>query len=264
MGLPVSARELLELRRCSRRRTFSPSELPNSVASAYETAAAVLGLLGEPTAAWKLGGTNTKTRETFATDEVYFGGLTVAEVWHAGDPTVPPCLPVFKGEAEIALRLAHDISSDQDPSLDSRCSSDLFDAWAPALEAPYSCVDDLRTAGLKALLMDRCAAGALFLGCLRQNVDDDTMHAPIEIVVGGEARATADTSALLMPPAAAARDFLRLARKAGFTLRKGQWISTGGLTPCIPLPHDEPVELRFAGDTVFSVVVPKSQTSPRT
>jgi 2-keto-4-pentenoate hydratase len=260
MGHVVTARELIALRRTCRRRTFSASEVPESAASAYETAAAVLGLLGEPTAAWKLGATNAKTREVFGTDEVYFGGLAASEVWHADVPTTAPCLPVFKAEAEIALRLAHDIPNDPGRSLDEVLPDRPFDAWAPSLEAPYSCVENLPDAGLAALLMDRCAAGALFLGSPRGDVDDDAMNDRIEILAAGITVAAADTSALLMSPAEAALAFLTIARTAGFALRKGQWIATGGLTACVPLPHGEPVELRFAGKSVFSVVVSARRT----
>jgi 2-keto-4-pentenoate hydratase len=260
MGQVVTARELVELRRVGRQRGFSAAEVPDSAASAYETAAATLGLRGEPTAAWKLGATNAKTRKVFGTDEVYFGGLAASEVWHADVPTAPPCLPVFKGEAEIALRLAEDIPNDPERSLDELLPARPFDAWAPSLEAPYSCVGNLPGAGLAALLMDRCAAGALFLGSPRRDVDDDAMNDRIEILAAGTTVAAADTSALAMSPAEAALAFVAIARNAGFALRKGQWIATGGLTPCVPLPHGEPVELRFAGKSVFSVVVPDRRT----
>jgi 2-keto-4-pentenoate hydratase len=227
------------------------------VAAAYDVAAATLGLLGSDPAGWKLGATTAATRRTFATDEVYFGALLADEIWDSTLATEPPVPPVLRGEAEIALRLAADIPCDQSEAALAGSDTELFDAWAPGIEAPYSCVREVEELGLRALLMDRCAAGALYLGEPRSNVEDPAMYQPIEIVVDGVgvAQGTADGS-LLLTPQEAARRFLQVAAKHGVSVRRGQWISTGGITACVMLPVGKPIQLTLGGKQIFTFSAP--------
>lgn len=250
------ADELIALRCAGARRAFERDELPDDIGGAYRTAARALGLDGGRVAAWKLGATTAGTRKLFSTDTVYFGALTEAEVWIAGEspPHRPP--PLFRAEAEIAFRLQKDVEigsagsivADFDPEM-------IFDAWCPALEAPYSCIENMAEAGLVALLADRCAAGALFLSQPRADVLDPAIDEQFAIIVDGTMVAAGTApAALLMSPMAAALDFLVRAGEAGMPLAKGQWISTGGITPCIDLPVDgRSITLRHAGRDQFAL-----------
>ena len=251
----IRPKELIVLRAAGQSRSFAASELPSSLAAAYDVAAATLGLLGSEPAGWKLGATTPATRRIFAADEVYFGALLADEIWDSTLATEPPVPPVLRGEAEIALRLAADIRYDQSEAALKSSTTELFDAWAPAIEAPYSCVRDVAELGLRALLMDRCAAGALYLGEPRSNVDDPAMEQAIEIVVDGVgvAQGTAHAS-LLMTPREAARRFLRVAAEQGVSVRRGQWISTGGITACVMLPLGEPIQLTLGGKQIFTLI----------
>jgi 2-keto-4-pentenoate hydratase len=117
-------------------------------------------------------------------------------------------------------------------------------------------VDNITAIGLRALLMDRCAAGALYLGDARPNLDDATIDEKLEILADGTsvAQGAAKTS-LLMTPIEAARGFLQIAAAQGVSVRRGQWISTGGITPCVTLPFGEPIQLNLGGKPVFSLTV---------
>ena len=256
MDEPIRPKELISLRARGASRPFAPAELPANVPAAYDVAAATLGLLGKQAAGWKLGATTATTRHIFATDEVYYGALLPEEIWVSTQGAPPPAPRSLRGEAEIAFRLAVDIGSEEvDGSLE-RPDAELFDAWAPAIEAPYSCVDNIPEAGLRALLMDRCAAGALYLGEARADMGDAAMKQRMEILADGVsvAQGAAGTS-LLMTPIEAARAFLRVAAAQGVSARKGHWISTGGITPCVALPFGKTIQLTLGGVQVLNFIV---------
>ena len=252
----VRPEDVLALRAARARRVVSPCELPADTSAAYALARQTVALAGRPVAAWKLGATTPGTRATFQTETIYFGAIHQEEVWVAGESPahLPP--PVFRAEAEIAFRIACDVTPGKAAfvAANTPCAA-LFDAWAPALEAPYSCIVNIPEAGLVALLSDRCAAGALFLGPARANVLDPSIDSEIAILIGGDVVASAKASeALLMSPIEAARDFIAEAGRQGIALTRGQWISTGGITPCIDLPVDgTAIGLAFARETVFTL-----------
>lgn len=250
------AEKLIALRRAKMRRPFELDEFPANVEEAYRVAARTLALDGRRIAAWKLGATTAGTRNAFATDTVYFGAITEAEIWVSGECSshLPP--PVFRAEAEIAFRLAIDIeAADATAVMLELAPAAIFDAWAPALEAPYSCIENIPEVGLTALLADRCAAGALFLATPRADIADPAIDQQIAIAIDGEIAAAGSAStSLLMSPMAAALEFLSIAPTQGAVLSKGQWVSTGGITPCIELPVDgRVIELQLGGRSVFDL-----------
>jgi 2-keto-4-pentenoate hydratase len=252
----IRPKDLIALRAHGRSRPVTASELPQTVAAAYDVAAATLGLLGTQAAGWKLGATTAGTRRTFATDEIYFGALGAEEIWDSAQSASPPAPPSLRGEAEIAFRLAVDVRCEDTNAALQRSPAELFDAWAPAIEAPYTCVDNIPEAGLRALLMDRCAAGALYLGEPRQDIDDPAIDQTLEILVDGACVAKgAAHNSLLMTPVEAARGFLRVAAPQGVDVKRGQWISTGGITPCVTLPFGQAIQLNLAGAPVLNLIV---------
>lgn len=252
----IGPEELIALRRDGRRRTAATQDLPSNIAAAYGVAAATLICMARPVGAWKLGATTAGTRKTFSTDTIYFGGLLEDEMWCVADGAAPPAPLILRGEAEIAFRLARDIAADASATALFGEPAKLFDAWAPVIEAPYSCIENIPDAGLGALLADRCAAGALYMGALRTNIADAAIGATIEICIDGRSAASGDAkTSLLMPPVEAAMGFLAIAAQYGVSVKRGQWISTGGITPCIDLPFDQPIGLRFGGKDIFTIKV---------
>lgn len=251
MTRPALTDRLLALRLARRSQPFTHDPaLPGDSAAAYGVAGALLQREGGAVAAWKLGATTAATRAAFTTNTIYFGPLQAAEV-HQGDlhSGAGPCLPILRGEAEIALRMARDLTATQAAGL--KDLTGLFDAFAPALECPWSVVSDLPVAGLEALLMDRCAAGLLVLGSIRARGPKETSGI-LEIVQEGAVLARSSAAeGLLMSPEAAALAALREIGGAGFDVTAGQWISTGGVTPCVVLDHGAEVVLRFDGTTAL-------------
>jgi 2-keto-4-pentenoate hydratase len=253
---PIRPKELISLRALGRGRSVAEEELPASMETAYDVAAATLGLLGTQAAGWKLGATTAATRRAFATEEIYYGALLAEEMWDSTQAAPPPAPPVLRGEAEIAFRMAVDIPREDSETALRNSAIELFDAWAPAIEAPYSCINNIADVGLRALLMDRCAAGALYLAQPRGNINDPALDGELEIFANSVcvARGAANTS-LLITPIEAARGFLRVAAAQGVSVRRGQWISTGGITPCVSLPFDQPIQLTLERTPVLSLIV---------
>lgn len=231
------------------------AHLPANAIAAYRIAFGLATLQGSPIGAWKLGATTAETKAAFLTDEIYFGAVLESEIFFGAAMDQPTQgairLPRYRGEAEVALRIARHLTADEAVHLTGVAG--LFNAYAPALECPWSVISDLPDAGLTALLMDRCASGALFLAAPR-SLGELAYTGLFEVKVNGRklAEGRAQT-ALLMHPQDAAFRAVQLIGASGHGLKAGQWISTGGITPCTEFPHDAAIELFFDGSSVLTV-----------
>lgn len=196
---------------------LTPDAVPETLEQAYALSRESLG--GAPVAGWKLGGTNHASKAAFGVEELYYGPLQPPEILHR--PGIAPgfALAELKGEVEIALRIGPDGSG--------------YDAWCVALELPSSPIANLAEAGVQALVADRCAAGALILGPVQDGALPDTLSCErFHMAVDGHDLARAGYEALVVDPAQLLADFLALARDNGDDPRPGQWVATGGITPC--------------------------------
>ena len=54
---------------------------------------------------------------------------------------------------------------------------------------------------------------------------------------------------------------LRVAAEQGVSVRRGQWISTGGITPCVMLPFGKPIQLTLGGKQIFDLIVQAQPTT---
>jgi 2-keto-4-pentenoate hydratase len=219
---------------------------------AYSVMSSAIQNSNQAVGAWKLGGTNQKTQNTFKVSEPYFGALFCDEVIFITEKKGSiPLLPSLKGEAEIALRISefgaqkHNSGSD-DASL-------IFDAWSVAIEFPYSVFSDIPDSGIEALVADRCAAGALVLGPVNVGLPPEEFSISIEIV--GAAKSCGNQEDLLMSPVDAALDFRKRAFCGEFDLEAGQWVSTGGITACLRLNKYDTVKLEFCGETLYTLEI---------
>lgn len=197
---------------------LSPERLPADLDETYRAMAQMTAEEPARWGAWKLGGTNAGSRAAFKVDRLYYGAIAADEI--LDQPVAAPGvgLAELKGEAEIALRIAADGQG--------------WDAWAVALEMPASPIEDLVRLGVRALVADRCAAGALILGPVQQGPLPDS-RSYLTQTVGGHEQARGRINDLTAPPAELFDEFLALARGHGAPLAPGQWVATGGVTPCI-------------------------------
>lgn len=243
----IQASDILLLRAADQYRSFRAEEIPKDDSAAYRLSLECIDGISENIAAWKLGGSTAITRAAFNTEKIYFGAMVESEVYH------PPhvgslCVKLpLRGEAEIALRLACDIT---DEILEHPVSADIFDAYAPVIECPWSVVADLPQAGLRALLMDRCASGELLLTASRP-YDPAALDGVLEIVADNTVLTSGRSSAsLLMSPESAAIEALGAMLANGYRPTAGHWIATGGITACVPLPLGTPFSLLYDGVVV--------------
>lgn len=208
-------------------------------------------------AAWKLGGTTAVTRRIFKVEKLYFGPLHASEILVS--PPVAPGrrLHEVKGEAEIALRIAPTaaaVIAAGEAAIAAAPAGALFDAWSVALELPSSPITNLVDAGVNALVADRCASGSLVLGpATAYDGSHDWSGGKLRTEQDGVTIAEGGLEALVAAPDVCGRDFLIEAVRHGFTPKPGQWISTGGITPCVGLTpgaavvvfHDDEPVIRF-------------------
>lgn len=205
-------------------------------------------------AAWKLGGTTRTTRAAFRVDKAYFGCLHESEVVYEPTSVSVAHLCELKGEVEIALRLSAAMADRTVADLrvlktaGPATGDPLVDAWCVALEMPASAIVNLPEAGVAALIADRCAAGCLALGRPRA-LDEDGWSGRASVVLeqDGVVLARGDIGSLVASPHECVADFCAEALAHGFRPRPGQWIATGGLTPCVGLQPGRRVAVRHDG-----------------
>jgi 2-keto-4-pentenoate hydratase len=219
-----------------------------SLIEAYKFVKSFLEGNNQKVAAWKLGGTNKKTQDAFNVGEAYYGPIFASELSTVmGVQGVMPDLRLLKGEAELAVRLTSFGADER--NADSNDPGLIFDQWAVAIEFPYSVFSDLPSAGVAALVVDRCAAGALMLGPSQEGLPPEEFCVTID--VNGEQESSGTQDAMLLHPIDAALEFRALAFEHGFELNASQWISTGGLTSCLRMNRGDVVTLKYDGQLVY-------------
>ena len=219
--------------------TLTAADLADDLDAAYDAMA--LHLAAEPArwGGWKLGGTNHASRAAFGVTAGYFGALDRSEI--LDQPAQAPgfALCEMKGEVEIALRLD--------------ASGQSYDAWCVALEMPACPISNLLEMGVRALVADRCGAGALVLGPAQSGALPDLTAARFSLRADGVDLSVAGLEALVDTPQALLAEFLDLARSHGIAQQPGDWIATGGITACrgfapgarVQVLRDDVVELDF-------------------
>lgn len=227
MSISPLVAELERLR--ANRQTAKFRERPaGSLAEAYRQVALTQGKAEH--LAWKLGGTSWGTRTAFSTQKPYAGPLKAEEVSQA-PARLPGDLAPLRAEAELALRLGRAVID-----LESLQADDLFDRWAVALEFPWSAVEDLPSAGLFWLVLDRCGAGHLFLGTATRYDGIEALPRVLTIEQGCQSLTSEDRlNTLACSPEAAVMAILEELVGFGFVFPKGTWFATGGVTECVTL-----------------------------
>lgn len=227
---------------------LTAEDLPKSLDAAYRALAGGQSAEPDTWVAWKLGGTNHASRAAFGVDRLYYGAIARQEIV-AGSPGAAgatqarlPGFPLFelKGEVEIALRVD--------------AAGTGFDAWCVALEMPSSALADLLGLGVVALVADRCAAGALILGPVFTGpLPGPGAHFVQRI--NGEIKADSGFDALVDTPPALLADFLAMAGDHGAPVRPGDWVATGGITPCLGYAAGDRVAILLDGQVMIDGLI---------
>ena len=232
-----------------------PNEfLPESVQEGYAIQKLLISSMKD-VVAWKLGGGTKSTREIFNTSDIYYGPIFKGHLFRSGSNIPLEILGSPKGEAEISFRLSEDISDitkyKEDPWK-------LVDAIAPSIELPASVVEDVPKYGLPVLLADGCAYGALVIGD-HLDINDRIKNKinTLELSFSSEEKLIkGNASNILTTPIGAIYDFIKLAIENGENIRAGQWVATGGCTPCVKLPINHLIKADFGelGNFSFRVI----------
>jgi 2-keto-4-pentenoate hydratase len=222
-------------------RRLAPGELPVSLDAAYAGMAALTAAEPGRWGGWKLGGSNHASRAAFGVDRLYYGAIDCTEILDR--PVRAPGFPLaeLKGEVEIALRIAP--------------GGVGYDAWCIALEMPSSPLLGLPGIGVAALVADRCAAGALLLGPVREGPLPDLSAARFAQEIDGTLQGESGIDALVAPPADLLADFRALAADHGAPVAAGHWVATGGITPCLPYRPGARVRIFHDGAAVIDTVI---------
>tara|TARA_B100001093_G_scaffold495319_1_gene539679 strand:+ start:1255 stop:2031 length:777 start_codon:yes stop_codon:yes gene_type:complete len=237
--------------------TLDETQIPETLTDAYELVRKEILIDSGFVACWKLGGTNYVTQDKFNTNQLYFGPMHSKEIFI--NPREAPKYKMFelKGELEIAFRISDKaINFNEKKSLKGIKLSELFDYWCIAYELPSSPILNLDQLGLKALILDRCASGAIVLSPMMTYYENmDWGNVKLTLKVNHKKIANANIDSLIKRPDEIAREFIELSTGLGFKLKEKQWISTGGLTECMNLMENDLVSIFFDENKVIEFIV---------
>jgi hypothetical protein len=175
--------------------------------------------------AWKLGGTNFTSQKAFKTKSPYFGPIKKENIIHACDSKIDLTLENSPGELEIIAKV---INIDKN-NIEKPYVYELY--WG--IEYPTS-LFDFPSAGLPLLIADCCAAGHLIIGPKIENtaVLEETSF----YVQSGEFRLFGDVSQLTHSVDDILNILVENLKGLNLDLEVGQFIATGGMSACVPLP----------------------------
>ena len=242
---------------------LNSKDIPASLDEAYNLMKEELAQWQEAPAAWKLGGTSYTTSRLYSVSVPYFGMLHASENW------VTPSLLRLKDkqhtsvELECVLRLGQSLPSmlrTGEAALMSCPAELLFDQWAWGLEMPFSPIANLPELGLPALVADRCAAGGLAVGTPHEflsNSPEEWKEAKVQLAIDGRIQAEGRVESLTASPDICVRRFLVEALRYGFEPKPGQWIASGGITPCFSLTAVKQVDVLYAGQHECTISLPE-------
>jgi hypothetical protein len=185
----------------------------------------------EHVCAWKLGGTNSLTRDLFAINEPYFGFLTSQNLLQSG-PKVVEHLDQF--ELEICFQTPSSFDHNIDYSLEE------IMAWKRflCLEFPFSKIADIPAKGVSHLVADNCAAGQLFVS----QIEIASVTPPdYELYVRGER--VVDRLTLTRSTFSIINQFLEIARFHEFKVLGGQYLALGGISMIQKLHAEDSVQV---------------------
>jgi 2-keto-4-pentenoate hydratase len=211
---------------------------------AYAAQDLVLREIAPDTAArprwWKSGGPSREATLTHAP-------LPAAGVWASPAAAGDWHFNVRLIEAEIALRLASDVTPARAAALTPESARELVDAMAVTIEVVDSRWQQFAAAPALLKLADLQSHGALAVGAWVPYVARDWSAQGCSVTIGSNpAREFRGTHAL-GDPAWLLPTWLRHATRHGATVPAGTGVTTGTWCGMLPAQHGDLVTVRFAG-----------------
>lgn len=173
--------------------------------------------------AWKLGGTNQRSKKQFGNSFPLFGSIPMKDVFFSGQSlpySTNTCI-----ELEVAIKIPKIETDDLEFALcfelpQKRIFTDQFD--------------------LEEVLLDRCGANAIVVQECFQICDTDELQQSIFKMIKDSFEIEANTMKnLTSPPSKLLIDFLAAASVQGASPLPGEIVAIGGLGQCFPVSSGE-------------------------
>lgn len=231
------------------------SSIADTVAWDIESAYAVQSALidrrvarGERRVGVKLGFTSKAKMAQMGVSDVIVGRLTDAmRVGDGADLDLERFIHP-KVEPEVAYRFARDVDLD-DPRVDIQS---CVDAVAPALEVIDSRYENF-VFTYDDVVADNTSAAAFAIGPWRPL--SDLANRAVHMVVGGVPAGDGSTAAILGDPARALHELVRMCRRHGIALQRGDVVLAGAATAAVALvPGVTACEVAGLGRVTFRAV----------
>jgi 2-keto-4-pentenoate hydratase len=221
---------------------------PESVTEAYQIQHKNILTTREPISAWKLGGTTKSTRDTFQTASLFYGPIFASSIYSYSESIkLDPKFREPKGELELSFKLSSAVNTLTSEKLkNDKVFFNTIQSLYASVELPWSAFP-LPEAGLKVLIADYCASGALILGNelpWRENLIKN-LSCDVYMKTKSTLLAQGSLSQIIEGPLEALRGFLFLALEQKIPLKAGQIVASGGVSKCVNLPLDEEITVDF-------------------
>ncbi|MEM6624104.1 MAG: hypothetical protein AAF674_17920 [Pseudomonadota bacterium] len=211
---------------------------PTSIAGGYAAQDALTDILtgerGQHPIGYKIGATNQMARDMLDVSEPFYGRLYAEQVDGGTNLTIIEGVHLV-AEPEIAVELKRDLDPSEAP-FDAETIAQATGALLPAIEVIVSCLDPWTQAGGPTIIADNGAHGLWIPG---QPVTDwsgfDPLDAPIAVSIDGAAPTIGRGGAVDGGPFAATAWLANALAARGRGMANGTRISTGTVTPPIPL-----------------------------
>lgn len=189
-----------------------------------------------PVKAWKLGGSNYQSRAKLGVNEILFGPLYETEVYveiEEVNGLVGCCV-----ELEVAIR-------------ETRPGE--FD-WALCLEFPNPNKRGQDVIDIGDMVKNRCDAGSIWVSeALNAGSVYNLNDMNIRFRVGNSDWLTPDFSSLIQNPTKLYKEFKRLSKYYEVKIDPQQWVSTGGITPCVGIENASELVIETGGKTFAQI-----------
>ncbi len=252
-GLTLPASEIAE----------PPADMPAAYAVQDALDALLRDELGQRAIGYKIAATNPASRAHLRVEAPFFGrlydGMTSAS---------PAALPFRRGllrvhEPEIALQIGLDLPASDAP-FDAAAIEAATRAVLPAIEIIGTPLDPWAQAGVTNLAADNAAFGHWILGAAITDWRGlDLLEGVVTVWIDGQRVATGKGSHVDDGAFGAAAWLANALAGRGVSLKAGDYITTGSVTPPIPVQPGQHVRAEFDGlGRVELQVGPDAEAAP--
>ena len=246
------ARELFRHRQCASVFPVPPiADSPADMATAYAVQDALdtifRGERGYRAIGYKIAATNPASRVHLQIDAPFFGRLY--DGMASGSPCVLPFASDFLRvhEPEVAIEIGRDLMVSEAP-FDAAEIEAATRAVLPAIEIIGTYFDPWTKAGAANLASDNAAFGHWIMGVPVTSWSGlDLLDGPVTISIDGEVRATGKGRNVDDGAFGATAWLANALAVRGIGLKAGDYVTTGSVTPPIPVQPGQRVRADFAG-----------------